>query len=59
MRAVRRGAITAGTGVVFRLDASALERAWLKRRPHNRLGWAVQWGTVRMLGTFLPEPSQA
>ncbi|MFF4414432.1 hypothetical protein ACFYY8_18045 [Streptosporangium sp. NPDC001559] len=24
----------------------------LKRRPHNRLGWAVQWGTVRMPGTF-------
>ncbi|MFF4986270.1 DUF4158 domain-containing protein [Streptosporangium saharense] len=59
MRAVRRGTVTAGTGVVFRLDASALERARLKRRPHNRLGWAVQWGTVRMLGTFLPEPSQA
>jgi hypothetical protein len=32
--------------------------ALTKRRPHNRLGWSVQWGTVRMLGTFLPEPSR-
>jgi hypothetical protein len=39
----------------FRLDAVALEQAAAKRRPHNRLGWAVQWGTVRMLGTFLSE----
>jgi hypothetical protein len=23
-----------------------------KRRPETRLGWAVQWGTVRMLGTL-------
>lgn len=41
----------------FRLDASTLEYALSKRRPHNRLGWAVQWGTVRMLGTFLAAPS--
>ncbi|WP_160150806.1 DUF4158 domain-containing protein [Nonomuraea solani] len=27
-----------------------------KRRKHNRLGWSVQWGTVRMLGTFLEDP---
>ncbi|WP_169750282.1 DUF4158 domain-containing protein [Streptosporangium amethystogenes] len=31
----------------FFLDEAALEIAWTKRRRHNRLGWAVQWGTVR------------
>ncbi|WP_271217556.1 DUF4158 domain-containing protein [Streptosporangium carneum] len=36
----------------FRLDARALAG---KRRPATKLGWAVQWGTVRMLGTFLAE----
>lgn len=41
----------------FRLDTAALEVAGTKRRPHNRLGWAVQWGTVRMLGTFLTTPA--
>lgn len=42
----------------FRLDEAALERAGTKRRPHNRLGWSVQWGTVRMLGTFLSQPAK-
>ncbi|MCY0924393.1 MULTISPECIES: DUF4158 domain-containing protein [unclassified Streptomyces] len=42
----------------FRLDELALEMARTKRRPHNRLGWAVQWGTVRMLGTFLSQPAK-
>ncbi|MEU2135247.1 DUF4158 domain-containing protein [Streptomyces sp. NPDC018352] len=37
----------------FRLDARARELAAAKRRDATRLGWAVQWGTVRMLGTFL------
>ena len=40
----------------FFLNAEALELARTKRRRHNRLGWAVQWGTVRMLGTFLEDP---
>lgn len=31
----------------------------MKRRPATRLGWAVQWGTVRMLGTFLTEDPTA
>jgi hypothetical protein len=39
----------------FRMDAATREVALSKRRPQNRLGWAVQWGTVRMLGTFLTE----
>lgn len=42
----------------FRLDETALEFARTKRRGYNRLGWAVQWGTVRMLGTFLTKPAQ-
>ncbi|MCX4596498.1 Tn3 family transposase [Streptomyces sp. NBC_01549] len=42
----------------FRLDAVALEKAASKRRAHNRAGWAVQWGTVRMLGTFLKVPAE-
>jgi TnpA family transposase len=40
----------------FFLNAAALEVARTKRRRHNRLGWVVQWGTVRMLGTFLEDP---
>ncbi|MGW1364928.1 DUF4158 domain-containing protein [Streptomyces chartreusis] len=32
----------------FRLDARALELARAKRRAATRLGWAVQWGTVRI-----------
>lgn len=43
----------------FRLDSRALESARAKRRPATRLGWAVQWGTVRMLGTFLTEDPTA
>ncbi|WP_353961756.1 DUF4158 domain-containing protein [Streptomyces sp. NBC_01619] len=44
--------------VFFRLEESALAMARTKRRSHNRVGWAVQWGTVRMLGTFLSRPAR-
>lgn len=37
----------------------ALELARAKRRAATRLGWALQWGTVRMLGTFLTEDPTA
>jgi len=43
----------------FRLDGRARELAAAKRRPAARLGWAVRWGTVRMLGTFLTDDPTA
>ena len=43
----------------FRLDAGALRLLQGKRRDENRLGFAVQLGTVRMLGTFLGEDPAA
>ena len=39
----------------FFLDEAALAEARVKRRLHNRMGWSIQWGTVRMLGTFLTD----
>ncbi|GAA0838223.1 hypothetical protein GCM10009525_47670 [Streptosporangium amethystogenes subsp. fukuiense] len=39
----------------FRLDRSAWDALASKRRPAMKLGWAVQWGTVRMLGVFLTD----
>ncbi|MBB6122185.1 DUF4158 domain-containing protein [Nocardiopsis algeriensis] len=39
----------------FRLTPDALALASSKRTPATRLGWAVQWGTVRMLGVFQPD----
>ncbi|MBB4930477.1 hypothetical protein F4561_001297 [Lipingzhangella halophila] len=36
----------------FRLDSAALEAASAKRTPPTRMGWALQWGMVRMLGVF-------
>ena len=39
----------------FFLDEEALAEAGTRRGPHNKLGWSVQWGTVRMLGTFLTD----
>jgi hypothetical protein len=43
----------------FYLDTAALKEAQGKRRLHNRLGWSIQWGTVRMLGTFLTDSGSA
>ncbi|MEV8634209.1 DUF4158 domain-containing protein [Streptosporangium sp. NPDC051023] len=40
---------------IFRLDHAALDALASKRRPATKLGWVVQWGTVRMLGVFLTE----
>jgi hypothetical protein len=43
----------------FRLNGEALSLLRGKRRDENRLGFAVQWGTVRMLGAFLAEDPTA
>ncbi|TQN31697.1 TnpA family transposase [Haloactinospora alba] len=39
----------------FRLDSQARAMATAKRGPASKLGWTLQWGTVRMLGVFLPD----
>lgn len=41
----------------FVLSSNDLDRAWQKREPWARLGWALQLGTVRYLGAFQSDPT--
>ncbi|MCX4697361.1 DUF4158 domain-containing protein [Streptomyces sp. NBC_01373] len=56
VRAVRRRAVRSGAGG-FPAGRGGLGTGPAKRRSHNLLGWAVQWATAQMLGTFLSAPA--
>jgi hypothetical protein len=41
----------------FRLSGDDFKLVHPKMEPHTRLGMAIQLGTLRFLGTFLPDPT--